>query len=134
MTPDSLAEVHERCFTTPRPWKAAEFEALLASPHVSLLGDRRAFLLLRTVLDESEILTLATDPDHQRKGYASALLRSLHQQESGRIFLEVAADNLAAQALYENAGYTCEGVRRGYYRQPDGQRVDALLMARPARN
>ena len=42
-----------------------------------------------------------------------------------KIFLEVAADNTAAQKLYENNGYKQIGVRPKYY---DG--VDAILMSK----
>ena len=45
-------------------------------------------------------------------------------------FLEVAADNAAAQALYARAGFAESGRRRGYYRRPDGSGLDALVMQR----
>lgn len=125
-----LAATHARSFTTPRPWSTAEFTDLLAAPHVHLLGDKTAFLILRTVLDETEILTLATHPDHRRKGHANRLLGQLHNSQTGRIFLEVAADNQAAKNLYTHAGYRVAGRRKGYYRTPDGTKIDALLMVR----
>lgn len=125
-----LAATHALSFTTPRPWSASEFADLLASPHVHLLGGPTAFLVVRTVLDESEILTLATHPDHRRKGHAQRLLDQLHQRITGRIFLEVAANNQAAQSLYTNAGYRDEASRKGYYRTPDNLKIDALIMVR----
>ena len=130
MTPAALAATHALCFSTPRPWTEAEFADLLDSPHVTLLGDTRAFLLVRTVLDESEILTLATHPEHRRKGLAAALLDAFHAGRTGRVFLEVATNNQAAQALYAQAGYTPQGQRVGYYRTPDGQKINALILAK----
>ena len=35
-----------------------------------------------------------------------------------RITLEVRVSNASAIALYEGAGYTCDGVRPGFYRDP----------------
>jgi ribosomal-protein-alanine N-acetyltransferase len=43
------------------------------------------------------------------------------------MFLEVAADNTAARALYAAAGYQQVGQRRGYY----AGGIDALVLARP---
>lgn len=130
MTPADLAKTHALCFATPRAWTAAEFTDLLATPTITLWGDERAFLLTRTVLDETEILTLATHPDQQRHGHARALLEQLHAQRRGRVFLEVAADNLPAQRLYQSLGYTAAGQRKNYYRCPDGTRLDARIMAK----
>ena len=45
------------------------------------------------------------------------------------MFLEVAADNLAAIALYQATGFAKVGVRKGYYPHPDGAK-DALVMRR----
>jgi len=42
------------------------------------------------------------------------------------VFLEVAADNAAALALYQEAGFETVGVRRGYYPRPGGGAADAL--------
>jgi ribosomal-protein-alanine N-acetyltransferase len=42
----------------------------------------------------------------------------------------VAAVNAAAVALYEAAGWTHAGRRRGYYRTPEGVHIDALLMSK----
>ncbi len=45
-------------------------------------------------------------------------------------FLEVADGNAAARALYLAGGYAETGRRKGYYRSPEGRRIDALVMAR----
>ena len=52
------------------------------------------------------------------------------QDEAQRAFLEVSAENPAAIALYDLAGFRTEGRRRGYYAPPQGARIDALVMAR----
>ena len=135
MTPAQLAALHARCFTTPRPWSEAEFAAFLQDPLVFLLteGDA-AFLLGRAVAGEAELLTLAVAPESRRLGLGRKLLtRFLYQarlRAAETAFLEVAADNAAARALYLASGFTDSGRRKNYYENPQGGRIDALLMHR----
>jgi [ribosomal protein S18]-alanine N-acetyltransferase len=44
------------------------------------------------------------------------------------MFLEVATDNLPAQALYRAFGFDEVGRREGYYQRADGTRISALTM------
>lgn len=135
MTPATLAALHARCFTTPRPWTEAEFATFLADPLAFLLveGDA-AFLLGRAVAGEAELLTLAVAPEARRRGLGQRLVsRFLYQARlrgADSAFLEVAADNAAAQALYARAGFAPAGRRRGYYPLPAGGSVDALVLRR----
>ena len=46
------------------------------------------------------------------------------------MFLEVAAGNAGAIALYQASGFRRIGLRPAYYACPDGTRADAVLMAR----
>lgn len=134
MTPDALAALHARAFDRQRSWSASEFVRLLDSPHVFLCPGPRGFALGRAIADEAELLTLATDPDHRRHGHARACLAAFEREAQSRgarrAFLEVDAMNLAAIALYESAGYATEARRPGYYGLRDGNRSDALIMAR----
>ncbi len=135
MTTEALARLHAAAFTHPRPWSAQEFAQLLNSPHVFVVGDARAFAMGRVIADEVELLTIATDPAHRRQGLGTATLAAFHDTARARgaasAFLEVAADNHAARALYHQAGYAQTGLRKAYYRRPDGQASDAVVMARP---
>ncbi|EAQ04488.1 ribosomal-protein-alanine acetyltransferase, putative [Pseudooceanicola batsensis HTCC2597] len=134
MTPEALAALHRRCFDTPRPWTSAEFAALLATDTVFLTGDLHAFALGRVVAGEAELLTLATDPDRRRAGLGRRCLQAFEAAARARdaqeAFLEVAADNGPAIALYRSAGWRTTGRRRDYYRSPDGQRIDAGIMGK----
>jgi ribosomal-protein-alanine N-acetyltransferase len=127
-----MAALHAAAMTLPRPWTAAEFTALLAAPGTFVVGDLAAFAAGRTVLDEAELLTLATHPLHRRQGLGRARLDAFEAEAAARgartAHLEVAADNAPALALYEARGYRRVGLRRGYYRGPDGAAVDALLL------
>lgn len=135
MTPEALAALHARCFTVPRPWGAAEFAGLQADPLAFLLVEGDAgFLLGRAVAGEAELLTLAVAPEARRRGLGRKLVaRFLYQarlRAAERAFLEVEAGNMAALRLYQSAGFVESGRRRGYYTGPDGQRSDALVLAR----
>ena len=134
MTPAAMARLHAAAFPRARPWSEAEFAALLAQPGCFAAGDERAFALVRVIADEAELLTIATHPDHRRRGLARALMAAWTGQAerlgARRAFLEVAADNAPAVALYEATGFTPCGRRRGYYRRAGAAPADALIYAR----
>jgi ribosomal-protein-alanine N-acetyltransferase len=131
----TLADLHDRAFE--RPWTAEAFETLLNSPGVfAVLGEGDApqgFILCRAIAGEAEILTVAVDPAARRRGWGAALVEMAAgiAKEAGalELFLEVAADNLAALKLYEATGFDRVGLRKGYYPHPDGPR-DAVVMRR----
>lgn len=78
---------------------------------------------------EGDIQTIAVAPRARRRGLGRALMRALIGEARNRgareVFLEVRADNPAAQTLYRELGFEEIGVRPKYY-QPDG--VDAIVM------
>lgn len=129
-----MAALHADAFTTPRPWTAAEFAALLADPAIFWVTTESGFALGRAVLDEAEVLTIAVAPAARRQGRGARLmadwLTAARARGAARAFLEVAADNTPAQALYAAQGFAPAGRRKGYYHRPDGQRVDALVLAK----
>ncbi|MEP5758027.1 MAG: GNAT family N-acetyltransferase [Litoreibacter sp.] len=133
-TASEFAELHAKCFVTPRAYKAHEFQSLLAGTGIVVFEQPHGFLVCRIIADEAELLTVAVDPDARRKGVASHLLGSLLAHcEAARvttIFLDVAVSNHAAQALYEIHGFIETTRRNAYYRRPDGGREDAVLMMR----
>jgi ribosomal-protein-alanine N-acetyltransferase len=134
MTAEDLAITHAAAFTAERPWTAREFADLLAQPTTRLFGDARSFLLARMILDEAEVLTLATHPAHRRQGLARAALTAFltEARTSGatRAFLDVAEDNRPARTLYAAAGFTEIARRPAYYTAPEGVRITALVLAR----
>lgn len=136
----ALADLHARCFTTPRPWSAAEIAGLMLDPlNFTLIEGEAAaptgFLIGRTIADEAELLTVAVAPEARREGLGRKLLLRFEDAARARgaatAFLEVAADNAPAQALYATRGFAQTGLRKAYYHHPDGQSVDALVMGRP---
>lgn len=118
----------------PRPWSAKELADLLASPLVFLIARNNAFALGRVIADEAELLTIATLPSARRQGLGRTCLTAFENEARDRgatsAFLEVAANNPAAIALYTGNGWTISGARRGYYHAPDGSRVDARILSK----
>ncbi len=134
MTPETLAALHGLCFTSPRPWSAAEFGDFLASPSVFLIENPRGFALGRIAGPEVELLTLAVHPEARRQGIGKALLAGFEGRacEKGgqQAFLEVSENNLAALELYRTFGYKDAGYRKDYYASPNGPKASALVMVR----
>jgi len=132
MTPADLAALHRACFIMPRPWSASEISGLLALPGCFLETESHGFLMGRAMADEAELLTLAVDPAARRLGTGRALVARFAltacRKGAKTAFLEVAADNIAARALYAALGWREAGLRRRYYRHPDGHTVDAVQM------
>lgn len=87
------------------PFKVAEID-----------GETVAYLVWRrTFTDEFEILSIATHPQHRRKGLARALIHEFCSAYKGDVFLEVRESNAGAIAFYASLGFRKTGVRHSYY-------------------
>lgn len=132
MTPKDLAALHLRASAS--PWSAQSFEKQIAKSGSLLITHSHAFALGHIVLDEIELLQIATDPSHQRKGYGRKALsdfeRSAIHRNCTRALLEVSANNASARALYTSSGWVRDGLRTNYYRLANGEREDAILMSK----
>jgi [ribosomal protein S18]-alanine N-acetyltransferase len=118
------------------PWSSRTFWSELAA-----VPDTRHYVVAETVGEvvgyaglaaaggQGDVQTLAVRRDQQGRGLGSRLLADLLAEARRRrvreVFLEVRADNTAAQALYERAGFAVISRRRSYY-EPSG--TDALVM------
>lgn len=122
---EDLAKLHQTCFPH-KPWGADDFADLQKSG-CEIIASQNGFIVWRATLDEAEIITIGVHPDARRGGIAAAMLgimvADLKKRGVKHIFLEVAADNVAARALYEQDGFVQIGVRPKYY---DG--IDAIMM------
>lgn len=85
---------------------------------------------LRAVPPEADVQTLAVAPAAQRAGIGQRLLDTLvdeaRRRHCTRLFLEVAADNAAAQLLYQRNAFEVTARRSNYY----GHGLDAVMMQR----
>ena len=132
-----MSRLHMRCFDD--PWSAVSFRGMLLDTSILTLGveldgDLVAFAMAQTIAGESDILTVATDPDRRRQGLATtligALINRLGERGVSRITLDVAEDNAPARALYRGFGFTEDGRRPRYYTAGRDVPVDAVLMSR----
>ena len=128
----ALAALHARAFEA--PWPEQAIVDLLHSLGVVAFEGEGGFILVRALPEEAEILTLAVAPEARRRGLGRTLVRAAvgAAQAVGAeaLFLEVAADNEAAVALYEGEGFARAGLRRGYYARSGGAPQDALVLRR----
>lgn len=116
-------------------WSAAMFWNELAQRHFYLVAEENekvAGYAGLSIVDQEEswVQNIAVDRRAQRGGIGRQLLEALLAEAGKRkVLLEVAVDNVPAQALY--AGYDFEpvGIRRGYYQSSN---TDALVMMRNA--
>ncbi len=130
-----LAALHQDAFET--PWPKDSFADLLKHPATYgwVVCDKipLGFILCRSVADEAEILTLAVATANRHLGVATRLIDATVNKERAKmsavLHLEVAADNIAARALYEKTGFHISGNRKGYYAR-NGTAVDAILMSK----
>ncbi len=136
---ESAAQLHRAAFAPlgERTWTQQELAELLAAPGVNgsllqLHGIDVAFALYRIAADEAELLTIAVDPAHRRRGAGRALLAAVIEQVRAlgacSVFLEVGADNPAARTLYERAGFEAIGRRAAYYQRGSQAPADAVVM------
>lgn len=132
----AIAALHADLF--PQAWSEADVHALIAQPSaVALVVDRDGtvdgFVIGRVAADEAEILSIGVARRARGCGLGAELLATFAEAVKGRqaaqIYLEVAADNASALALYRRAGYAAIATRRGYYQRPDLPAVDAICMS-----
>ncbi len=131
MTPADMAAIYASAFPNSRAWSAEEIAGLIAGPGGFAVSSEAGFALGRAIAGEAELITIAVAPEARRKGAGKALLAAFEAQAQAREadtgFLEVAADNTGALALYRGAGWQENGRRKGYYARPTGA-VDAITM------
>jgi ribosomal-protein-alanine N-acetyltransferase len=126
-----MAAIHRAAFPPGEAWGPDAISLQLALPGVAgWCHADGGMILARVAADEMEVLTLAVMPAARRRGLGTALLRTATDwavaQGAVAAFLEVAADNASAQALYARGGFLPVGRRSRYY--PDGS--DAIVLRR----
>ena len=130
---DAILRIEEECY--PQPWSFQQFVQELENPAATLLlGEIKnrivGYICYWLVVDEMQILNLATAVEFRRKGIAAELMTQAFNRCStdklSSAWLEVRAANQAAMTLYRRSGFNQSGVRKGYYR--DGE--DAIIMVK----
>jgi ribosomal-protein-alanine N-acetyltransferase len=106
---------------------------LIALPKKSVIIEHRriaGYIVARETAGELHINNVAVREQYRRRGIGGALLRRIveeaHHIGVTTAFLEVRSANKAAQAMYEQAGFTAIARRTNYYSDP---REDAVVMS-----
>ena len=127
-----VAQLEKLCFND--PWSERSVASELTNPLslwlVATEGDRVAgYVGSQTVIDETDMMNVAVDPEFRRQGIAENLVMELigvlREKGSRCLTLEVRASNEPAITLYEKLGFSQVGRRPKYYRNP---REDALIL------
>lgn len=132
-TAQSVAALETELFSPPWSYQAVVEE--LSNPTAVCIvlqcietGEIGAYTLCHHVADELYIERIATAPACRRQGLSTKLLKTLRDfamnHNVTRITLEVRLSNVAAIALYEKNGFTCDGVRPRFY---DAPKEDAYI-------
>jgi ribosomal-protein-alanine N-acetyltransferase len=132
-----LAQLHGASFH--RGWGEGEFESMLTGRntlvHRLRIGRNTVgFAVSRMAADEAEILSIAVAESHRGRGLSRNLLLTHLGHLAGRgvrtVFLEVEENNQPARRLYDGAGFAVAGRRERYYREANGEQLNAVLMRR----
>jgi ribosomal-protein-alanine N-acetyltransferase len=117
-------------------WAEREYDALFsidAPPRIALIaveeGEVLGFVIARCATCEWEIENVVVAREKRERGIGIQLIREvlLSARTAGAtsVLLEVRESNVAARGLYEKLGFSQQGRRSNYYREPD---EDALLL------
>jgi [ribosomal protein S18]-alanine N-acetyltransferase len=132
---DALARLEALAFGG-KSWGADSVKESFVASRVTVLfggesaSEAQGFAVWRDIGDEAELLTIGVEPSARRRGLGAALVRAVidaaREAHVRRFYLEVAADNAIARALYERAGFAEVGVRKAYYKDGGDAAVLAL--------
>lgn len=91
------------------------------------------FVICSTVLDETEIISIAISPKYRGKALAYKLLEyeieRLQKLMIKKIFLEVNEHNQKAIQLYKSWDFKTISKRKNYYKLSNGKHADGLVFA-----
>ena len=128
------AEIEKLCFSEPWSEEALLYMCTAPITHAVAVIEKESGRLAayggcEYVLDEANIVNVATHPDFRRQGCAEALIGKMVEflalREVTDVYLEVRVSNAPARTLYQKLGFEAVGVRKNYYRFPA---EDAVVM------
>jgi ribosomal-protein-alanine N-acetyltransferase len=129
----AVAEIEQISFSD--PWSVESLELMLGEQATGLVaiedGKLLGYVGMLCVLDEGQIVNVATHPDSRRRGVGRALMSAIEQlaKDRGIVFLslEVRESNIAARSLYSSLGWVECGIRKNFYSKPT---ENACVMAK----
>lgn len=126
---DAVSGILRESFETPnQQWSFKSVRDALHVPQTFLVIGDAGCAVLRSVLDEAELLTIAVLPGRRGRGAGQKLLHAVmtaaRSADCTSVFLEVASTNQPALSLYRWANFAQIATRKDYY----GPGIDALIM------
>jgi ribosomal-protein-alanine acetyltransferase len=119
-----IAEIETSLFKN-QAWSLEQIRSELERPENLVIVVKDDFLgvigyiIIKVLLDEAEILRFGVKKENQGKGIGKGLLMvaldELRRRGVKKVFLEVSADSIKAQRLYEKFGFKKIGERKDYY-------------------
>jgi ribosomal-protein-alanine N-acetyltransferase len=141
---EAIFAIEQACAEAPHwsdvVWRGALAENEGADPvRVSFVAEGSGgivgFVVVSCACGVAELESLAVGEAARRQGMGRSLCSEAMAWSRGRaaqvIELEVRASSVGALALYGSLGFTEQGRRKGYYRDPT---EDAVLMSAPLRS
>jgi len=131
----SILEIENE--SNPFPWTEGNFKDCLDKGYYSLaLEDKNKFIgfaIMAISTDESHLLNIGINKNERGMGYGEKLLKKMiiaaEVMGSRKIILEVRLSNKTAYQLYKKLGFEEIGIRKKYYRLPEG-REDAYVLSK----
>lgn len=130
----AIAEMEHQTFSD--AWSEKAILDTLRNPKTICLvaekiGKIVGYCIVYTADDEADIARIAVLKESRRFGIASELIHALDvicwENQIQIIMLDVRVSNDGARAFYEKHGFTQDGLRENYYKNPI---EDAILMSR----
>lgn len=130
----AIAEMEHQTFSD--AWSEKSILDTLRNPKTICLvaekiGKIVGYCIVYTADDEADIARIAVLKESRRFGIASELIHALDvicwENQIQIIMLDVRVSNDGARAFYEKHGFTQDGIRENYYKNPI---EDAILMSR----
>ena len=134
---EGIYEVEKDAF--PIPWPISSFEEelknILATYLVAKIENKIVgYIGMWFVMDECHITNVAVHSEYRNQGIASKLINEMlklcKEHATTYIMLEVRINNIPAQKLYSKFNFKEEVIRKGYYKNTDGTREDAIVMSK----
>ena len=126
-----VSEMERKFFST--PWSEASIAHYMESGNMVFIVARNGsipvgYAAVQCILDEGNLVSIGVDDGFRNMGIATELLDIVYEEAFAAgvrtIHLEVRESNEPAIALYEKEGFTKNGRRPDFYREP---KEDALL-------
>jgi len=121
-----VEKLEQLCFSD--PWSENLLAAMLENKADGAFiledgGEVIGYANPRIGMDEGELMRICLIPASRGKGLSKLLMeRAMDYFKSfgiKEVTLEVRTKNIPAVKLYESFGFLCEGLRKGYYHDPE---------------